>query len=110
MLARNPVARAGNQIQINASIIAEDILGRSYLWRIGGDACDMETQSLAIGVHHQHTVANMQLTQAPKYGRISEWAIEVSINYCTPSLARARTAAVPANILPWTTGWRCQIT
>ncbi len=59
MLAGNPVACAGYEIEIFPTDIAEDILNGSLLWRIECNARDVEVHAGAVGIDHPHIIANM---------------------------------------------------
>ncbi len=59
MLAGNPVPRAGYEIEIFPTDIAEDILNGSLLRWVECNACDVEVHAGAVGIDHPDIIANM---------------------------------------------------
>src|SRR5690349_65156 len=62
MLVGNPVSSAGDQIQVRTSQIAKDILKRSCLRCIVGNACDPEMQYLPSNIRHLYIIAYLYIS------------------------------------------------
>jgi hypothetical protein len=55
-----------------------------------------------MGIDELHCVANLEITQTPKNGAVSAWAIQVSSNHGTALSAWARTTRIQTDIIPGT--------
>src|SRR3989442_13842890 len=94
MLVGNPVPRAGYEIEIFPTDIAEDILNGSLLWRIEWNACYVGMHAGAVGIDHPHIIANMQIAVTSKHGWKRPWTVHVPINKRAAPFAWLGTASV----------------
>src|SRR5579863_3818466 len=100
MLVGNPVARAGNQVEIIARIIAKYVLERRILWGVVGDLRHTKVKLLAIIFCDNHCITNMNISESPEHRGKSSRTIEVSIDNGAASIAGMRASAVPTSIYP----------
>src|SRR5579872_434003 len=110
MLAGNPVASAGNQVEVVAGIVAENLLNRRIQWRVEAYLSDVKCRCFAGCVNYHYSIANMHIAQIPEDSRTSSCTIKVSVDDRASTFTGARTGCVPSYVIPGMLFWHSQIT